>query len=557
MVKAARNRLTFRRILIVLGLLALAGGAVEARNRKAAREAFQKALAYHKQVLERPLEERSRGQYNQAVYLYRLVLDHDPTYGGCDDALFAIASIYQERFERFGGERSKQQAIHYYDFLAREYPQTKFRGMALERVKKLKAPPPKPQPDPPVASTGKAPDGPVATVTEIRYWSNEDYTRVVIQLDREVEFEKNVLTDPDRIYFDLRHATLLSELEKVYDVNGVSLKQVRVGENQPGVVRIVLDFAQIYRHSVFALYDPFRIVIDTRGTRMSVENTDQTVNTAEAVISLEDRPSKREVTTEKPLAPSPNLKGELSLTRVLGLKIGRVALDPGHGGHDAGTIGPKGLKEKDLVLDVALRVKRLVEERLGTEVIMTRAEDRFVPLERRTAIANTEEADLFISIHANASRNRRVSGIETFFLSFASDADEREVASRENATSQRNIRELEDLLKRIALDDYNEESRELAHVVQKSLAETMRESKPHWRDRGVKKAPFIVLINSTMPSILTEIGFISNPSDEKYLVEDAGRDQVAEALYKGIEEYFRALGAAPSEETAAVSASRK
>ncbi len=542
-----------------LGLLcfALLGGASEARDRRAARAAFEKALAFHKEVLEQPLGKRTRRQYDRAVYLYRLVLDYDPTYGACDDALFGIASIYQERFERFGGERSRQQAIYHYDFLAREYPLTKYRRLALERVQKLKQPPAPPPTESTASVATDAPGGPSATVTEIRYWSNEDYTRVVIQLDREVEFQKNVLSRPDRIYFDLQGARLRSELDKTYEVNGVSLQRVRVGENQPNVVRVVLDFENIHRHSVFALYDPFRIVIDTHGPRTSADAANQTVNTAEAVINLEDRPSKREVLTEKPLAPSPTLKGELSLTRVLGLKIGRVALDPGHGGHDTGTIGPSGLKEKDLVLDVARRVRRLVEERLGTEVILTRDKDDFVPLEERTAIANKEGADLFISIHANASRNRRVSGVETFYLSFASDADEREVASRENATSQRNIRELEDLLKRIALGDFNQESQDLAHVVQQSLAGVMLESKPQWHDRGVKKAPFIVLINSTMPSILTEIAFISNPSDEKYLQREDSRELVAEALYKGIEEYFRALGSAPPDEKTGTATARR
>ncbi len=551
--KSAMGRPLQRRIVLILGLLLLITTPLEGRNRRKAREAFQRALEYHQKVLARPLEDRTRGQYDRAVYLYRLVLDHDPTYGGCDDALFAIASIYEERFERFKGERSRQQAIHFYEFLAREYPRTKFRREARQRAQTLRSPPPPPEPEPlppPVRS------GPLATVTEIRYWSNEDYTRVVIQLDRETEFLKEVLSNPDRIYFDLQNARLESELERAYDVNGVSLERVRVGENQPGVVRVVLDFENIFRHSVFALYDPFRIVIDTRGPQAGAGVPDQTVKTATAVINLEDGPSKREVTTERPVAPSPNLRGELSLTRVLGLKIGRVALDPGHGGRDSGTVGPNGLKEKDLVLDVSLRVKELLEQRLGTEVILTREEDEFIPLEERTAIANKEGADLFISIHANASRNRRVSGIETYFLSIAPSADEREVASRENATSQRNIRELEDLLRKIAQGDYYEESQDLAHVVQKSMAETLQAVRPHWRNRGVKKAPFIVLINSTMPSILTEIGFISNPSDAKYLTEDEARDQVAEALYKGIEDYFRALGSAPAEAAETESARR-
>ena len=169
------------------------------------------------------------------------------------------------------------------------------------------------------------------------------------------------------------------------------------------------------------------------------------------------------------ISPSPTHRGDWTLTRTLGLKVGRVVIDPGHGGKDTGTIGPSGLREKDLVLDIAHRLKDRLEERLGMDVILTREDDRFVPLEERTAIANSNSADLFISIHANASRNRRVSGVETYVLDVARSADERDIASRENAGSQRNIRELENLLKQIAAGDYNQESRDLAHVVQKSL----------------------------------------------------------------------------------------
>ncbi len=542
-----------RRTIALLVLLMVLGEFPEARNRQAARLAYQKAVEYHRTLLDVPRQRRTKKKYNYAVFLYRRVLDADPAYGAADDSLFAIASLYDELADRFKDKGDLAQAIEYYEFLAREYPLTKHRKEALKRAAELReirrlanAPPPPPP-------TVDAPAADLATVEEIRYWSNEDYTRVVIQLDREVEFEKAVLHDPDRIYFDLRDARLQSDLQDTYDVNGFFLKRVRLAENQPGKVRVVLDFEEISSNSVFALYDPFRIVIDTRGARGP---RDETVKTAKAVISLENGSSSREVVTEKPSAPRPNADGHLSLTRVLGLKVGRVALDPGHGGHDTGTIGPDGLREKDLVLDVAKRLRDLIHQRLGAEVVMTRDGDEFIPLERRTAIANTEGADLFVSIHANASRRKHVSGVETFVLSFASGADEREVASRENATSQRNIRELEDLLRKIALGDYNEESKDLAHVVQRNLHDEMVQRRPGWKNRGVKKAPFIVLLNSNMPSILTEIGFISNPSDEKYLKKEEARDQVAEALYRGIEEYLRSLGGSPGQDQATTATGR-
>lgn len=510
-------------------------------NRQAARQAYQKAARYHEQLLQAAEQHRTLSQHRQAVFLYRRVVDHDPTYGACDDALYTVATLFEQMAALFKNDSYRRRAIYYYEFVADQYPLTKYKDTALEKARLLRQPVPRPPPD--LHSD-------LATVSEIRYWSSEEYTRVVIQLDREAEFQKHVLHNPDRIYFDLQNTRLISELVgKAYSVNDLLLKQIRVAQNRKALVRVVLDFEEIHKHTVFALYDPFRIVIDTRGDRpaaaASPSGKKQTVRTAEAVIPRDSESARREATREIPAVPSPNLGGDRSLTRVLGLKIGRVVIDPGHGGVDTGTIGPTGLREKDLVLAVGLRLRQLLKERLGTDVILTRSTDKFVSLEERTAIANQHAADLFLSIHANSSQHRQVTGVETFFLNFASTASEREVASRENATSQRNISELEDLLRKIALGDYNEESRDLAHVVQKSLYTRIKSDRPALRNRGVKKAPFIVLIGSNMPSILTEVSFLSNASDEKYLKTGKARYRIAEALYQGIETYFRSLGAVP------------
>jgi N-acetylmuramoyl-L-alanine amidase len=237
----------------------------------------------------------------------------------------------------------------------------------------------------------------------------------------------------------------------------------------------------------------------------------------------------------------PKSDGSLSLIRTLGLKIGRIVIDPGHGGFDTGTVGPSGLEEKELVLDVAFRLKRLVEEKLNGEVILTRTDDNFVPLEERTALANESQADLFISIHANSSQNRRVSGVETFFLNFAPSADVEEIAARENASSQKTIFELQDLVQKIALKEKVDESKEFAQTIQKSMATQMQKARAITKDRGVKQAPFIVLIGANMPSILSEISFVSNPADEKLLKSPNYRQKIAEALCHGIEEYSRNL----------------
>jgi N-acetylmuramoyl-L-alanine amidase len=236
-----------------------------------------------------------------------------------------------------------------------------------------------------------------------------------------------------------------------------------------------------------------------------------------------------------------NSRGERSLTRVLGLKIGRVVIDPGHGGHDHGSTGPTGLAEKELVLDLAKRLGALIEEDLGSEVVYTRTADIFVPLETRTEIANNAKADLFLSIHANSSTFKTVTGVETYYLNFTTSRTDLEVAARENATSQKSIYELTELLQKIALKDKVEESREFASKVQSSLHSASLRLNSRSRNRGVKKAPFVVLIGASMPSVLVEIGFVSNARDEALFKKPDHRQRVAEALYKGLSQYAATL----------------
>jgi len=237
----------------------------------------------------------------------------------------------------------------------------------------------------------------------------------------------------------------------------------------------------------------------------------------------------------------PTAGGDRSLIRALGLKIGKIVIDPGHGGHDTGTIGPNGLEEKDLVLDVGRRLGKLLETRLGAEVVYTRKNDTFIPLETRTAIANQARADLFVSIHANSSHDPDARGVETYYLNFTSSPEALEVAARENAVSEKSIYELQDLVKKIALKEKIEESREFAGDVEQSLHTGLAAKSPGIRDRGVKKAPFIVLIGANMPSILAEVSFVSNPTDEHHLETSEYRQRIAESLYRGIANYVNGL----------------
>ena len=262
---------------------------------------------------------------------------------------------------------------------------------------------------------------------------------------------------------------------------------------------------------------------------------------AESIAPRATKGKKNATPTSTAHTARPTSDGDTSLIRALGLKIGRIVVDAGHGGHDTGTIGPSGLLEKDLTLDVALRLGKMLESRLGADVVYTRDDDTFIPLETRTAVANQQQADLFISIHANSSSDANARGVETYYLNFTSSADALEVAARENAVSEKSIHELQDLVKKIAMKEKIEESREFASDVQKLLHAGLAAKAPAIRDRGVKKAPFIVLIGANMPSVLAEISFLSNPTDERRLQTPDYRQKIAESLYRGIARYVSGL----------------
>jgi N-acetylmuramoyl-L-alanine amidase len=244
---------------------------------------------------------------------------------------------------------------------------------------------------------------------------------------------------------------------------------------------------------------------------------------------------------EPPKAAKRQNDGGNSLIRALGLKTTRIVIDAGHGGHDYGTIGPSGLAEKELVLDLAMRLGRLVEERLGLQIGYTRTEDVFVPLEARTALANEQKADLFVSLHANSSRSSRIAGVETYYLNLTNSRDALDVAARENASSQKSVHDLRDLITKITRSEKMEESKDLAERIQASLHAFCARYHKGVRDRGVKSAPFVVLIGADMPSVLAEVAFLSNPREEALLKRPHHRQKLAEALFAGVSRWVESL----------------
>jgi N-acetylmuramoyl-L-alanine amidase len=287
---------------------------------------------------------------------------------------------------------------------------------------------------------------------------------------------------------------------------------------------------------------PIAAVVTDRASAASDRQTSSATSSTlhkRSKIKSSDEVAAGDALPARPAAPAAD--GSTSLVRALGLKIGRIVIDAGHGGHDSGTLGVDGIEEKDIVLDVALRLGKLLHERLGAEIVYTRSDDTFIPLETRTAIANKAQADLFISIHANSSPDASARGVETYYLNFTSSPDALQTAARENAVSSQSIHQLSDLVKKITLKDKIDESREFASDVEQSLYSGLQKGNEGLKNRGVKRAPFVVLIGANMPSILAEISFVTNPRDAEQLRQPAYRDRVAESLYKGVALYESGL----------------
>ena len=426
-------------------------------------------------------------------------------------------------------------------------------------------------------------------IEAIRFWSFGDVTRIAIQTQGSYQITSNQIDAPPRLYFDLnglRPPASARRGVETFQVGDHRLKKIRISEIDPGTTRVIFDLEGPVDVVSSQLVNPDRLMIELRPKdippsasaiarnakvsrradlpapvtvnsaptqnpglpapvqRASVSPPQLTLPLASVPVSS-GSPMRATVPAPKPTGPPAAARrdstGDRSLVRVFGLKMAKVVIDAGHGGHDTGTIGPNGLMEKDLVLDVALRLGALITQRLGAQVIYTRSDDVFIPLEDRTRIANDEKADLFISIHANSSPEPSATGVETYYFNLHSDKAGLDLATRENATSESAISDLSDLLHKAVLQTKLEESRDFAQKVQTSLWAASVKMNNRSRDRGVRQAPFVVLIGATMPSILAEIGFVSNPHDERLMKRTDQRQKIAESLFRGVSQYANSL----------------
>jgi len=389
--------------------------------------------------------------------------------------------------------------------------------------------------------------------------------RIVVETVNHASYNASLVLNPPRIVIDVhgedqQRESRIAEAPRAMDVaRGVLPRTGDAGQlsRSNESLRPSVDSPQTSNEDDdetpddAAVTKPPISVTTVAGVKKVVVEADDTKQRAadDSPVTSDSKPSTRtssrsatRTASARARESQPMAGGDRSLIRTLGLRIGKIVIDPGHGGHDTGTIGPNGLLEKDLVLDVSKRLGKLLQARLGAEVVFTRRDDTFIPLETRTSIANQEEADLFVSVHANSSRDQDARGVETYYLNFTSSPEALEVAARENAEADKSIHELQDLVKKIALKEKIEESKEFASDVQQSLHSGLAARTSGVRDRGVKKAPFVVLIGANMPSILAEISFISNPGDEKRLKSADYRQRISESLYRGIARYVNGLG---------------
>jgi N-acetylmuramoyl-L-alanine amidase len=381
------------------------------------------------------------------------------------------------------------------------------------------------------------PSGPDAHVTDLRFWSNPEYTRIVINADQDRSFSHHLLKkDPDldipfqRLYVDIPDALQGKGVAEHTPINDDLLKQARAGQYLPHTVRVVVDIKSFENYKIFSLKDPFRIVIDVWGKGGGDTDPEQLTATAE--------------TGGPPVKTSPittdNLKSS-DIARQLALGVQKIVIDPGHGGSDPGAPGYiKGVWEKDIVLKLARNLADKLRHRLQCSVILTRDSDRKLTLEERTALANTQRADLFISLHTNAARNKKLAGIETYLLNLATDEQAIAVAARENATSRKNISDLEFILSDLMKHAKIGESTRLANDVHLSLVQEMNKKYSNITDLGVKQAPFYVLLGARMPAILVETSFISNKLECERLLDPAYQDALCDAIANGIQKYVDA-----------------
>lgn len=534
--------------MLVYLLCALWG---QARAANGVNYEYRRAESCVERLLHSPRKQKYRHHWLACINKFKAVYTAQPNGSMADDAIFKVGQLYWGLYRHSFSKKDKQEALDYYNRLVKRFPKSPYRSRALRAIAKLEG-----RSRGNFTSAAKRPvpvkkgvaksnvlreierksskikkeetaKTSLAKVTDLRVWSNPNYTRVVVDVDKEVSYtyrllkKDPVIGKPQRLYIDLGGAMMGASLKPVVPIGDELLSNARAAQHSAGSVRVVLDIKSIDKFKIFSLKNPFRVVLDVNGIAA---------------------PHARKTTLKQiPARPGEKIpKGSLAKQLALGVK--RVVIDPGHGGKDPGALGCiPGVVEKNVALEVSRRLAKDVREKLGIKAVLTRDKDVFLSLEERTAMANTKNGDIFVSIHANASRNKRCRGIETYFLNLATDNDAIMVAARENATSAKNISDLEAILNDLMKNSKINESSRLAACVQGAMVSHLGRKFKHIRDNGVKQAPFYVLLGAEMPSILVEIAFISNPTECRWLNSAGYQEALANAIVAGIKDYAKEI----------------
>jgi N-acetylmuramoyl-L-alanine amidase len=570
---------------VVASVLVFDAGAAVAAD--SAQAIYTRALSREREI-RNAANNATLTEMRGAIRTYEAVVRRFPRSGYCDNALWQAANVALLAFERFGEASDKRAAKRLFTHLRQQYPASALAARADDMLKRLESVVPErvePAPVPAVAMSPATPvlapvletkDAPApspaadarlttgtVTIKDIKRTALPDGVRVSIEMDGESLYRSERLENPRRVFFDLKSTRTSVSLQDATIRSGDDIvREIRLGRHPNNTTRIVMDLEAVESYSVFTLYNPFRLVVDfrrsasaarpttpsappassqpnTRADAPRYASTDtKAVPVAKDPLPLIPRPAQPELIT--PTLPAANANGQFSIARQLGLGISRIVLDAGHGGHDPGARA-NGLNEAELVLDVTLRLRALLEKQPGIEVTLTRDNDVFIPLEERTAIANRTGADLFLSIHANASRNSKARGVETYFLNFASNPEAEALAARENVGSGKSMHSLPEIVRAIALNNKIDESRDFAEMVQRAMVRRLTPKNATVKDLGVKQAPFVVLIGAGMPSVLAEISFVTNKQESALLKTGAYRQQIAESLFDAIVRYQGSL----------------
>lgn len=464
---------------------------------------------------------------DSSIKLFRRVVNKFPENHLADDAQLFIALRWIEY------EKNPEDARKELRYLVEQFPKGDVTPKARRMLEDLGEPPKEKKAPPAEAKKTPPPKKPVTPVLEkVRHWSNPEYTRIALYTRSKARYKVGKLAAdkqkklPHRLYIDVMEAKPGSDLAESVKVEDSVVRNIRCAEREGGFIRVVVDLDEDRPHRVFPMDDPARVVVDITKSEDKVAKV------------IGKKLPKKKTAKKKVKELKKKSKPGASLSMLVGLKVKRIVIDPGHGGRDPGAIGPKGTLEKEMTLDIARRVKKLLKKKLKVEVLLTRDSDRFMALEARTGYANKKKADLFVSIHFNAHRNRKFRGVETFYLDLTNDRYSIKLAARENATSEKSISDLEFILQDLALKSHVDDSILLSRFIQKAMVGKLRKKYKSVRDLGVKSALFYVLIGARMPSILIEGSFLTNPMEEKRIRQKSYRQRLAEGIVAGIKRFI-------------------